>query len=325
MGLVSIIIPVYNVAYYLREAIESVINQTYTDLEILLIDDGSTDGSSLICDRYAKKDDRIKTIHQGNLGLSVARNRGLDLATGDLIAFLDPDDVYDITFIEKMVGLLHSTDSDISVCCYAALGVGMAQPSIYPGTYDRMSALRALVDGSLNLSMWNKVYKKNLWAGIRFPEGHVYEDVDTTYRLLENCNKISVLDDVLYFHRDREGSITHTNSEKNVKDRIRGYSHFLSFVEGNTPALFSAEQLLKTRRRYLNMLMVSYIQYPKEERAGVREKLRRKIIKTGRGMKTLSLRSRVAFGLLCCCPQLLKPVYKIYHPIRLLVYRTVGR
>ena len=117
--LVSVIIPVYNVAPYLEEALESVINQSYNNLEILVIDDGSTDGSEIICEEYAARDKRIRVIHQVNGGLSDARNTGLDLAAGEYIAFLDPDDAYRPDMIAVMLGALLRNQADISICSYS--------------------------------------------------------------------------------------------------------------------------------------------------------------------------------------------------------------
>ncbi len=114
--LVSIIIPVYNVAPYLVEALESAIHQTYKNLEIIIIDDGSTDGSETICDEYARKDHRVRVIHQDNKGLSAARNIGLGIMTGDAVAFLDSDDALEFDYVEKLVEAMNREDADIVIC-----------------------------------------------------------------------------------------------------------------------------------------------------------------------------------------------------------------
>ena len=116
--LISVIIPVYNVAPYLREAVDSAINQTYRNLEIIMVDDGSTDGSGDICDEYASRDPRITVIHQKNCGSSSARNAGLDRATGEYIAFLDSDDAYDLSFIRTMIDVAFRENSDIVECLH---------------------------------------------------------------------------------------------------------------------------------------------------------------------------------------------------------------
>lgn len=117
--MISVIVPVYNVEPYLEEAIESVIHQTYTDLEIILVDDGSTDDSGKICDRYQKKDSRIKVVHQENRGLSAARNAGLDICKGEMIAFLDSDDAFCTDMLQKMSDAMLESGADIVECNYA--------------------------------------------------------------------------------------------------------------------------------------------------------------------------------------------------------------
>lgn len=179
-SLVSVIIPVYNVAPYLREALDSV-------------------------------------IHQENHGLSNARNTGIEKATGDYIAFLDPDDAFALTFIEKMLEAIQ--DTDIAVCRYTVQRTEKAltssqktkrtsEPRAKKGKYKREEALHCLIDGKINCNVWNKLYKSKLWNTIRFPEGHNYEDIDTTYKILDIAKNVSLIDNILCFHRKRPGSIT---------------------------------------------------------------------------------------------------------------------
>ena len=323
--LISVIVPVYNVMPYLREAIDSVRNQSYRNLEIIIVDDGSTDGSEEICSHYAKIDKRIRLIKQPNKGLSAARNVGLDLATGEYVTFLDPDDAYLKTFIEKMLAALITTKADVAVCRYKVIKTernlkdkGKAYPSINPGTCNRTEALRFLVDGSLNCSVWNKIYRRELWNIVRFPLGHVFEDMETMFKILDSSKLISVLDEPLYLHRKRIGSITATISAKNMRDRYLAYAHFVSFVTSHSPGLFSVEDVMHCHRSYLNSMIISYTKCPS---VTLREKLRKKIIRTGRELEIekLGFRSRAAYGMLCTCPWLLKVVYKIYLPVRLLV------
>ena len=169
--MVSVIIPVHNVLPFLREALDSVIHQSYEDLEIIIIDDGSSDGSSVICDDYASNDKRIRVIHQSNQGLSAARNVGLDLMTGDAVVFLDSDDKYDLEFVSVMASMLACTQSDMVVCKYLTrftmdqMGWDNneeAHPSISQGIYDRSKAFNAMIFGDLNVHVWNKMYKSTL-------------------------------------------------------------------------------------------------------------------------------------------------------------------
>ena len=221
---VSVIIPVYNVEPYVREALDSVVKQMYEELEIIVVDDGSTDGSSPICDEY-KTDRRVTVIHQENRGLSNARNTALDLATGDYISFLDPDDAYHPSFIEELLSAI--ADADIAVCRFTIQKTdgrlitkkrGVPHPSAKAGTYCREDSLRMLVNGIINWSVWNKLYRAELWKSIRFPNGHNFEDINTTYRVIDLSTSIIVIDPALYFTRIRSGSITQTVSWKNIDD-----------------------------------------------------------------------------------------------------------
>ena len=160
--LISIIIPVYNVASYLREALDSAIHQTYEKLEIIIIDDGSTDGSGEICDEYSD-DSRVIIIHQTHQGVSAARNTGLELARGDYIAFLDPDDAYHLSFIRSMLEVTFRENADIVICKYYQLQTikqmdagekRIILPSAKPGAYSRKDAIRSLFDGELQIKIW---------------------------------------------------------------------------------------------------------------------------------------------------------------------------
>lgn len=252
--LVSVIIPVYNVASYLVEALDSVVHQTYENLEIIVIDDGSTDGSGKMCDEYAEKDRRFRVIHQENRGLSAARNVGLDIMTGEVVAFLDSDDAFHPDFIRTMIDAMRQKSADLVVCKFVVFhtsglmrfeGNEKEKPTIDSGEYDSITVLRALADGMINDSVWNMLYHRKLWENIRYPVGHVYEDTDTTFKIFNLCNTIYVLDQPLYLYRKRSMSITETHSPQNISDRISALFHFETFVKEHTPEIFSEEQLKK--------------------------------------------------------------------------------
>ena len=337
--LVSIIIPVYNVEAYLEEALDSVINQTYNKLEILVIDDGSSDRSGIICDQYASRDERICVIHQENKGLSAARNAGLDRMTGELCAFLDPDDAYDNTYIEKLLAVMLREDVELVVCKYTThqtelkmrRGCEQALPLGISGDIDRVQSLRALADGTINASVWNKLYRKELWQEIRYPEGYVYEDLDTTFRIFNICRMIHVLDEPLYLYRKRQGSITSDPSMKSLHDRCVACLHFASFIESNTPEVFSPSHLRKWRHHLsLTSMIVCYITYAEGKNCkgtSYKEDLRKQIISIGEktNLETLGLRTIIAWHMLRRSPWLLKITYSVYRPIRLLVLKTIDR
>ncbi len=246
--LVSVIIPVFNVRPYLNEALDSVINQTYANLEILIIDDGSTDGSAEICDEYANTDTRIAVLHQDNRGLSAARNIGLELMSGEAVVFMDSDDAYRPQYVEKMVESMINNEVDIVICkasIHETLGKmdksdsEPAYPTAANGQYDRIESLRLLAVGAINQGVWNKLYKSKLLRDIRFPDGHVYEDIDTTFRIIDLCQNTYVISDNLYMRRFRKGSITDTCSKENISDMILAHSHFDKFIFDNSPKIFS--------------------------------------------------------------------------------------
>lgn len=338
-GLISIIIPVFNVEPYLVKALESVTCQTYRDLEIIIIDDGSTDGSGLICDDFARRDERIKVIHQENRGLSNARNAGLDIMKGEAVAFLDPDDSYHPDYIKAMAEAMDRTGADIIVCRYKVhhedgpklhINKDTVGPSAERGLYGRIEALRALADGAINVSVWNKLYSSDLWKEIRFPDGHNYEDVDTSYRVFDICRSVYVIDRALYFHLRRHGSITHTTSESNVTDLHIAKRHFTEYVRDNTPAVFSFEQLNRMRQSELNVLVREYVRSGGEgsglSRAFV-DDLRAQAIEMGTeaGLEYMDLRGKAAYLMMRRCPAMLKVAYPVYHAARMLIYKITGR
>ena len=331
---VSVIIPVYNVEAYLREALDSVIGQTYENLEIIVIDDGSTDNSGNICDEYAVKDSRIRVIHQKNNGLSAARNAGLDVMNGDLVVFLDPDDAYLPEYVNTLMDTLIREDADIVVCRYISykesgkLNMDHKRtlwPAIGHGSISRIEALRALVRNEINFGVWNKIYRRELWNDLRFPEGHVHEDNATTFLVIDLSNKITVIDDVLYLHRQRPGSITHLHTVTNLSDKMLACSCLDNYIEKNTPAVFSADDLNQGLQATLNSIISVYAQY-KNKNDAVAVELRDRSIKKGRqlGLDTMSCRTRIAFFMLCHCPNLLTIAYPIYLSIRRLTYKLPG-
>lgn len=210
--LISVIIPVYQVEPYVAHCIESVINQTYRKLEIILVNDGSTDGSGKICDKYADRDARIKVIHQENQGLSIARNRGIEVAQGEYLCFVDSDDWVDERFIDVMYRISVETGCDIVQCGFQNVISDDTERDGREGNYTVYSPKEFSISAYTLLSWkcnvaWNKLYKKSLFEGIRYPKGKIHEDEFTTYRLVWNANNIAVTNTKLYFYRQRTDSI----------------------------------------------------------------------------------------------------------------------
>ena len=271
-GLISVIIPVYNVKPYLTEAIESVIGQTYPFVEIILVDDGSTDGSGEMCDRFAEMNNQIKVIHQKNRGLSAARNAGLDLCRGDAITFLDPDDAFRIDMLSKMYRAMQKTGADIVECNYSGYKSagrmnpkcihdrprGISNRSRKKGVYDCRKALRMHLEGLITNNVWNKLYNKKIWEELRFREGQNFEDIDIVLPTIERAEKICILNSVLVMHRKRRGSITSTRSINNLKDRITSLRHYRDYVQSHIPLFFEECHLKMVEERFYSALIREY-------------------------------------------------------------------
>lgn len=320
LPLVSVIIPVFNVAPYLREALDSVVNQTYHHLEIIIVDDDSNDGSGLICDEYCS-DPRVQVIHQAHRGVANARNTGLDRATGDYIAFLDPDDAYHPDFIRQMLEAIKG--ADIAVCQYEIHQLtldsrGWSALTAKAGFYDRKKALRALVDHTFNIGVVNKLYRKDLWEHIRFPNGQNYEDVITTCRVFDLCNRLYFLDQSLYLRRIRPGSITQTISKKNSLDRSLSYDQRVAFVEAHYPEVFSKKDIIKMRQARLSAKIVAYAK-------GYMDTSEIQAVCKDVDAEGYSFRSQVAYHMIRFCPWLLKAIYSIYQPLRRLARKLFQR
>lgn len=209
---ISVVIPVYNVEKYLPECIESVRNQTYPVYEIILVDDGSTDSSSLICDKYVQTDKRIRVVHKKNEGLSSARNTGIDAASGDYISFIDGDDWIEPGMYKAMTDAVIESKADIIACnMILELSTGDKVPYASESKnilYTKEKALKELYKNkNLTFSACNKIYNIKLFDSIRFTENIILEDMDISYRLIYQANSIYYLKDPFYNYRYNESSI----------------------------------------------------------------------------------------------------------------------
>lgn len=210
---VSIIVPVYKVENYLPECIDSIVNQTYRNIEVILIDDGSPDKCPQICDNYALQDSRIKVVHKINGGLSDARNIGLDICNGEYIIFVDSDDIIHKKMVERLVSTLEEENAEIVECSTIRFNNSINVSSFIEGQatiYNKVDALRELIlDHAFHQTVWNKIYTKKVIDNILFPVGKYNEDEYWTYRVFANANKVVSLPDSLYYYRQRDNSIIH--------------------------------------------------------------------------------------------------------------------
>ena len=220
--LISIIIPVYKVEKYLEKCIESVLKQTYTNLQVILVDDGSPDNCGKICDEYAKKDSRIEVIHKVNGGLSDARNVGIAKAKGKYIGFVDSDDYIKEDMYEILLNLIKKYDADVSICnLYDVIDGNEYIRNKENGIkeYNRIDILKeVLLDKNIQSYAWNKLYKKELFNEIKYPIGKNYEDIGTTFYIFEKCNKVVVTSEPEYYYLKRADSLVNNVTESTVLD-----------------------------------------------------------------------------------------------------------
>ena len=241
-SLISVIVPVYKVEQYLDKCVESIVNQTYRNLEIILVDDGSPDNCPAMCDGWAKRDYRIKVIHKANGGLSDARNAGIAVASGEFIGFVDSDDWITPDMYQHLHDLMAADHSDIAAC-----GVEMVWEDGSPSrsltksgccVLNQEEAMRAIIEESwLKQPVWCKLYETALIRDIPFPVDKYHEDVFWSYQAVAKAQKVSVSDKVGYYYFQRGGSIMGEGYSLKRLDAIEAYCRRIEFVRQEYPAL----------------------------------------------------------------------------------------
>ena len=260
MPLISIIVPVYKVEKYLEKCVKSILNQTFADFELILVDDGSPDQCGKMCDEYAKMDDRVKVIHKENGGLSDARNAGINLASGKYISFVDSDDYISNDMYELLYDLITTYDADISICDYHRISEEDWCQRIISETHEneihcfnQETALKELLlERKIDNHAWGKLYKRQLFENVQFPKGINYEDIGTTYLLFSKSNKIVYSNLKKYYYLIRKGNITGTKNESNIRDYMNMTSKRYKFIYKNFPEL----QIYNTTRLSINLINV---------------------------------------------------------------------
>lgn len=235
--IISIIVPIYNVGKYLPKCIESILNQTFKNFELILVNDGSTDNSGVVCDDYAKKDTRIKIIHKSNGGVSSARNAGLYVAKGEYIGFVDPDDYIDKNMYEKLYRLCIDNNSDIAICRFNREINGKIQNKESTEEIielNNMEVMNELFKGNLyRFSLCNKLFSKKCFNDVLFPKERIHEDLSTTYKLFANSKKAVYINYCGYIYVRRENSIlTSTYNEKRLQAFI-AWDEIIEFIDKN--------------------------------------------------------------------------------------------
>ena len=240
--LVSVIVPVYNTEKYLNKCIDSIRNQTYTNLEIWLIDDGSTDSSGLICDEYARMDNRITVIHKTNGGLSDARNAALEQCSGKYVAFIDSDDWISDNWVYDLVVSAINYGAEITVggVCGYSCGRYIYSPLRFPNKVLEQpeQMIQYISSTDLRPTVTNKLYEADLFSELRFPYGRVHEDAFVSHILLGKSKKIAIVDGCFYYIRVRQGSITQQKiSSKKIADLHQASEEMLVYYRNHYPEL----------------------------------------------------------------------------------------
>lgn len=273
---ISVIVPVYNVKSYLPACVESILNQTYGDFECILVDDGSTDGSGVLCDRLAEKDSRIRVIHRENGGLSAARNSGLDIAAGEYVSFIDSDDLIGPHFLEELYSGIRDTGAQIAACGYLLFPDGEAtgeeRCTGKTEVWSRDQALSELAQSGMERRaefvtiMCNKLFRRELFSLLRFPEGKLHEDEFLIHHLLIQADTFCRCDADLYFYRQRNSSITSAETKLDLRHLhiLDAFQERCAVVKGHT------EQWAyrKTIARYFEMMIYYYFTLAKPAGCG---------------------------------------------------------
>ncbi len=248
MELISVIVPVYKVEQYLNQCISSIVNQTYPNLEIILVDDGSPDNCPAMCDAWAEKDQRIRVIHKPNGGLSDARNAGMAAATGELMAFVDSDDWVDLRYIEYLYDAMKQTNSDISACDLREVYDGQITSALYIRQAEVKTATpeEAINDILHNRRFravaWNKLYTREILKNEHFETARLHEDEFFSYRLYDKAERLAYIALPLYNYRKRSGSIMTSFSVRHL-DLLDAYLERITLLESKYPRLLLRDKL----------------------------------------------------------------------------------
>lgn len=238
--LISVVVPVYNVEQYLRRCVDSILSQTYKNIEVILVDDGSTDNSGKICDKYAKNDKRIKVQHKDNGGLSSARNAGIKTMNGEYVSFVDSDDWIEPNYLEVLHENLKKNHCDISMVKHF-IDYPMKSINASSGRRVKLDPHNCLnmmlYSEDVDVSAWAKLYPTNIFNKIRFPEGRLFEDSATTYKLIDCVRNIFLDSTPLYHYTIRDDSITNKNFSMKDLDIIKSTKEMTNYIVKKYPDL----------------------------------------------------------------------------------------
>lgn len=319
--LISVIVPVYNVEVYLIDCVESIIMQSYRNLEIILVDDGSTDGSGIICDSYKSKDTRIKVIHQNNRGLSAARNSGIDIARGEYIGFVDSDDFIHPEMYSRLMKNIIDFKVLLSFCQFRRFkdGEQIEESLVTNGT--TLYSPRDVIYESLSGERWweatSKLYHRSLFSSLRFPEGRTNEDYAIMMNVYHLCDGVAVDWNQLYYYRLREGSITTASFNIHNFDQIQNSQEVLAFIRDHYPdCVRPAEAILLTAAQGLLTRLYSGQISGYEEQEALLFKLIKDSCPSFVSNKYISITQRILLFAASIHPHFFKILNSIHHFLR---------
>lgn len=275
--MISIIVPIYNVESYIRKCIESIIQQTYKDLDIILIDDGSTDDCGSICDQYAVIDKRIRVFHTDNRGLSAARNLGLKNAKGVYVGFVDADDWIDLDMYESLIAQMESElKPDICVC---GVSFEFQDASInhlaMDCTFKNIDIMNAFIDGKISFGVWDKLYRKELFDTVCFPEGECHEDLAIMHRIVEQTKTVISMSSIKYHYRQRASGIARLHTAQALIDCSTAYLKRYYFFADKYPELYKEKKsrLVKSAAMGISVVWRWWYGCPREDKNKYHERI----------------------------------------------------
>lgn len=313
MEKVSIIVPVYNVEKYLEKCVDSLVNQTYCNIEIILIDDGSTDSSGSLCDKYAEKYTNVFAYHKKNGGLSDARNVGLSKVTGEYVSFVDSDDWISTHMIEKMVNALHKFDAQIACCDYFVVEEDYIDRSVKLSgeihcreTHDALKVL--LLNTRVGSFVWNKLFSSRILINEKFPVGRCFEDAFVMHNWFKKAARVAFVEEQLYYYYQRETSISHSCNIEIIKDEIAAKRQRRKDMKdwGDDLNELAMSDMLFS-------LLISYLKLQDTSEMALQEQYWHEIRTYPLScMKYLRIKSAIDFLIL----KYFRPLYKVWLPVR---------
>lgn len=316
LPLISVIVPVYKVEKYLRRCIESIQAQTYCNLEIILVNDGSPDNCGAICDEYASRDKRIHVIHKTNGGLSDARNAGINVARGDYLGFIDSDDFIANDMYELLYQRIIEENADISICDVAVTNDGEKATftdSESKDIFEGEDILFAMIyRNRFTVNVWNKLYRRELFQNIRFPKGMLYEDLATTYKLMMQAKCVVYTHSKKYAYVQRNGSIMNVTGFRIVKDKVQIVSEMWDYFEESD--IFHKKEIQAGMIRYITNDIFRMLGHDNLTKNPEYRKALKKFISSKWGViytnSFISVYHKLIFVMYIKCPIILETMYK---------------